>query len=160
MQTIQSSPVNHHSQEENCEFNKNHDENLTDCELLNNNLLDCILNTFSNYKAQVIEHLYFRNLSLKRSAVTLNLTIIHGKLHILFTKRPIREGDKWSGQVCFPGGKFEKNEDKTLLDTAIRETFEEIGVDLRDGNNFLLVGRVDDHLAQGNMPGRCSKLGI
>ena len=43
----------------------------------------------------------------------------------------------------------------TLLDTAIRETFEEIGVDLRNNELFQLVGRVDDHLAQGNMPVSC-----
>lgn len=36
-----------------------------------------------------------------------------------------------SAQVSFPGGKKEK-EDKTLADTAVRETFEEIGVPIQD----------------------------
>ncbi len=32
-----------------------------------------------------------------------------------------------AGEISFPGGKF-SNSDKTILDTAIRETFEEIGI--------------------------------
>lgn len=32
-----------------------------------------------------------------------------------------------SGEISFPGGKFSSN-DKTILDTAIRETYEEIGI--------------------------------
>ncbi|MDD2563830.1 MAG: CoA pyrophosphatase, partial [Salinivirgaceae bacterium] len=32
-----------------------------------------------------------------------------------------------SGQIAFPGGKFDSNFDKTDLDTAIRETWEEVG---------------------------------
>jgi len=40
-----------------------------------------------------------------------------------------------SAQVGFPGGKVEK-EDKTLADTALRETFEEVGVEL---NNMVVV---------------------
>ncbi|PSG86435.1 NUDIX hydrolase [Aurantibacter aestuarii] len=40
-----------------------------------------------------------------------------------------------SAQVGFPGGKVEK-EDKSLADTALRETFEEVGVAL---NNMVIV---------------------
>jgi 8-oxo-dGTP pyrophosphatase MutT (NUDIX family) len=38
-------------------------------------------------------------------------------------------GDPWSGQIAFPGGRHEPN-DGDLRATAIRETREEIGVDL------------------------------
>ena len=40
-----------------------------------------------------------------------------------------------SAQVGFPGGKVEK-EDKTLADTALRETFEEVGVEV---DNMVIV---------------------
>lgn len=33
-----------------------------------------------------------------------------------------------AGEVCFPGGRFDKDKDKTTKDTAIRETCEELGV--------------------------------
>ncbi len=39
-----------------------------------------------------------------------------------------------SGQISFPGGKFEISKDANLQDTAIRETFEEIGVKINKKN--------------------------
>lgn len=48
---------------------------------------------------------------------------------LLFIEREIRVGDPWSGHMAFPGGR--RKEGEPLLDTAIRETREEIGVDLR-----------------------------
>lgn len=46
--------------------------------------------------------------------------------HILFIERPLYDGVH-SGQIAFPGGKIEKD-DATILDTALRETKEEIGI--------------------------------
>ncbi len=55
---------------------------------------------------------------------------------ILLIKRAEREGDPWSGQVAFPGGKAQEG-DATLKDTAIREGEEEVGLDLGGGAEFL-----------------------
>jgi len=50
-------------------------------------------------------------------------------LNILFTLRS-NNLKSHSGQISFPGGRKEKNE--TLLETALRETREEIGIDTSD----------------------------
>ena len=51
-------------------------------------------------------------------------------------KRADRVGDPWSGQVAFPGGKAQEG-DSTLKETAIRETREEVGIDLGQDADFL-----------------------
>ena len=48
-----------------------------------------------------------------------------GELILVLVRRT--EGDIHRGQIAFPGGKMSSN-DKTLLDTALRETEEEIGL--------------------------------
>jgi 8-oxo-dGTP pyrophosphatase MutT (NUDIX family) len=60
---------------------------------------------------------------------------------VLLIKRAERPGDPWSGQIAFPGGKM-KSEDKTARDTAIRETMEEVGIDLSSSAEFLGYGEV------------------
>lgn len=60
------------------------------------------------------------------TAVLIPLFYVDGELHIIFEKRAnsIRQG----GEVSFPGGEFCNETDNSLLDTAIRETFEELGL--------------------------------
>jgi 8-oxo-dGTP pyrophosphatase MutT (NUDIX family) len=61
-------------------------------------------------------------------------------LEALFIKRAARAGDPWSGQIAFPGGRFEPT-DADLLATAVRETREETGIDLRAAEQ---LGVLDD----------------
>lgn len=64
---------------------------------------------------------------------------------LFFIQRADREGDPWSGHVAFPGGRRELS-DRSLLDTAIRETREEVGLDLGRAE---LVARLPDLPAIG-----------
>lgn len=59
---------------------------------------------------------------------------------VFFIQRAEYEGDPWSGHIAFPGGREEKD-DETLADTAIREVFEETGIDLGEAE---LVAALDD----------------
>lgn len=52
-----------------------------------------------------------------------------GDPEVLFIKRAGRAGDKWSGHTALPGGKRDPK-DADDLAAAIRETKEEVGLDL------------------------------
>jgi len=88
---------------------------------------------------------------LKRRPAAAVMVILRERpegLDVLLGERKKREGDPWSGQVGLPGGRHHA-EDGTLLSTAIRETREEVGIDLE--------GRADvlGHMAPrspGNKP--------
>jgi 8-oxo-dGTP pyrophosphatase MutT (NUDIX family) len=64
---------------------------------------------------------------------------------VLFIKRAEREGDPWSGQIAFPGGKREPT-DPSLLFTAIRETEEEVSLRLEPAACLARFGDVAAHI--------------
>lgn len=59
---------------------------------------------------------------------------------VLLMRRAEREGDQWSGQMAFPGGHLEDGED--FEDAAIRETSEEVGLDLAQHGR--IIGALDE----------------
>jgi len=65
---------------------------------------------------------------------------------VLLIRRAERVGDPWSGHMAFPGGRREP-EDATALATAIRETEEEVRIDLAASGT--LIGALDDIAPRG-----------
>ena len=55
---------------------------------------------------------------------------------LLLCRRATRVGDPWSGHVGLPGGGVEER-DRDALDTAARETYEEVGFDPRAHGRIL-----------------------
>lgn len=74
------------------------------------------------------------------AAVAAVLRVVDAHPEVLFIRRAEHEGDPWSGHMAFPGGRHEPA-DASLEMTAIRETFEELALDLRHGQ---VLGRLDD----------------
>src|SRR5262245_5919302 len=52
-----------------------------------------------------------------------------GPAELLFIERALREGDPWSGHMAFPGGRRDRA-DADLVATSLRETREEVGLEL------------------------------
>jgi 8-oxo-dGTP pyrophosphatase MutT (NUDIX family) len=91
---------------------------------------------------EILRHRKKRRISgenLKASAVLIPLFHNQGQYHVLFTERS-DEVVFHKGQVCFPGGTQESS-DVSLLQTALREAEEEIGLDDKD---IEILGELDD----------------
>lgn len=74
------------------------------------------------------------------ASVALVLRSGDGGSEVLIIRRAPLERDPWSGHMALPGGRMEP-EDASLLDTAVRETREEVGMDLAGRGRTL--GRLD-----------------
>jgi len=83
----------------------------------------------------------------RKAGVMILLYPDNGQLWIPLIKRPVYEGVH-SGQMALPGGKVEET-DKDIVDTAVRETEEEIGVSV---DRKQIVGTLSDlYIPPSNM---------
>ncbi|MEM7078768.1 MAG: CoA pyrophosphatase [Pseudomonadota bacterium] len=71
----------------------------------------------------------------RQAAVAIIMREHQGNTQMLFIKRAEKSGDPWSGHMAFPGGHKEPADD-SLAAAAIRETWEEIGLDIH-GEEYL-----------------------
>lgn len=65
--------------------------------------------------------------SLRKASVLIGFVERENGLNVLFTKRASHLKHH-PGQISFPGGKFEQD-DSVLSETALRETYEEVGIE-------------------------------
>lgn len=98
----------------------------------------------------------YRITSEKRAAVCVVLRPrAPERTQVLLIQRTKRADDPWSGQMAFPGGRVEPDDDSALT-AALREAHEEVGLDL--SRQARLLGRADDVRAMAR--GRALPLSI
>ena len=98
------------------------------------------------FKKEDITHPYFNELclenkidnSLTAAAVLVPIISNQESYKILLTHRS-KKLDDHAGQISFPGGRID-NSDKTPIDTALREAYEEIGL---NGSSVEILGHLD-----------------
>ena len=98
--------------------------------------LDWIAPRLSNYEPDALA-------SRQRAAVALVLRSVadSDEVEMLFIRRAEHPMDPWSGHMALPGGRVDEA-DASPLDAAMRETHEEVGLDLQQ--HARAIGRLDD----------------
>jgi len=88
----------------------------------------------------------FTKKDFRKASVLIPFVWHNNAWHILFIRRATSDKDRHSGQVAFVGGKAEHS-DKSSVDTALRETHEEIGV---HSNEINILGKLGYHYSISN----------
>jgi 8-oxo-dGTP pyrophosphatase MutT (NUDIX family) len=101
---------------------------------------DRILNAIAEYTPRHVE-----NTESSPAAVLILVSDREGEPHVVFTERTTHV-EHHKGQICFPGGACDDADD-CLETTALRETWEEIGVRPED---VRIVGQLDDMVTISN----------
>ncbi len=102
-----------------------------------NDQLALIKDRLSNYTPKELPE--FMSKQLKISGVLVPILIESGELKLIVTKRA-GNLKHHGGESSFPGGRMDDS-DKTILDCALRETWEEIGL---PADKIEIIGRLDE----------------
>jgi len=100
--------------------------------------IEHIKDTLSKYERQVISDI---EPDVIRASVLIPLLLLNGTIHVLLTMRT-HDVQTHKGQISFPGGVNEPS-DTSLIETALRETEEEIGI---PKSTIEVLGGLDDLL--------------
>lgn len=103
-------------------------------------LLERIESALADYNPRIID-----NPSANPAAVLLLLREVDTETHVVFTERAGKVNNH-KGQICLPGGGHDEN-DPTPEATALRETYEEIGV---SSEHVRIIGQLDDMVTVSN----------
>lgn len=88
----------------------------------------CAEKMLSDFQRMHFERYYANPFPLRKSAVMILLFVRDGRLKSIMIERT--DIGKHAGQISFPGGKTEPS-DTDSIETAIRETMEEIGIRMK-----------------------------
>lgn len=110
---------------------------------LNDTLRNRVIQQLQNRLAHItpIEAPVMPDSRLAAVAALVRLVDASDDPELLFIKRAVVARDPWSGHVAFPGGRHEVSDD-SLVETAVRETREEMSMDI--GTFGKLIGQLDD----------------
>jgi len=75
----------------------------------------------------------------KDKAAVMIILCENGEIEALYIKRASNPMDPWSGQIAFPGGRT-KIQDIDIIETAIRETREEVGIEVKREDVIGILG--------------------
>ena len=107
--------------------------------IFNEKLIRTKLRDFDSPDRLVLSHPNFVN-----SAIIFLIIPYNDKPYdLVLIRRTKSNTDKHSGEMSFPGGKFDPSSDTSYLDTALRELDEELGI---NPNKVSILGCIDDHL--------------
>ncbi len=104
--------------------------------------VDDIRRVIGTYEPRLLD----RTEDLKIAAVAAVVRQTRNGVELLFIHRAEDPNDPWSGHMAFPGGRVEER-DADSLEAAVRETKEEIDLDLEASGS--LLGRLSDVAAVG-----------
>jgi 8-oxo-dGTP pyrophosphatase MutT (NUDIX family) len=94
-----------------------------------------------NLSNREIKTYRYTTVKFRRAAVIIPIFFKDEEAHLLFTKRTDKV-EHHKGQISFPGGMY-NSDDTDLEETALRETWEEMGIKRKD---ITILGRTDNFL--------------
>ena len=107
--------------------------------IFNEKLIRTKLKDFDSPNRLAMSHEYFVN-----SAIIFLIIPYNNKPYdLVLIRRTKSTTDKHSGEMSFPGGKFDPMLDTSYIDTALRELEEELGI---PRTKVSILGSIDDHL--------------
>ena len=105
-------------------------------------LYEFIQQKLSSHQQQTYK---YADVPYKKAAVLIPLFFKNGETQLLFTQRTWKV-ETHKGQISFPGGMVDDT-DSSLQETALRETWEEMGIKSSDVN---VLGKTDKFLTNTN----------
>jgi len=106
--------------------------------------------SFSVLSPELTPDLSKDNQHILNAAVSLVFSTSNNSIQLLFIKRAKHPKDPWSGHIAFPGGGYESEDKNSLRNTAIRETKEELGVELNKASYVGCINPVSGPVISNN----------